>query len=108
MTLNQKRLIIVMLGVLFLASLVVVQFMEVARRYEEIGLRPPHISVPAISEKCVDCHQQTTPGIVAHWEGSTHAETGVACVECHQASQGDVDGFSHYGALIATVVTPND
>ena len=108
MTLNQKRLIILGLAFLFLLSLVVVQFMEVARRYEEIGLRPPHISVPASSKTCVECHQQTNPGIVAHWEGSPHALTGVACVECHKAEEGDADGFQHYGHLIATVVTPRD
>ena len=108
MTLNQKRLIIAALAVLFLLSLVVVQFMEVARKYEELGLRPPHIAVPASSKKCVECHQQTSPGIVAHWEGSPHAVTGVACVECHKAEEADADGFQHYGYQIATVVTPRD
>jgi hydroxylamine dehydrogenase len=108
MTLNQKRLIIAGLAFLFLLSLVVVQFMEVARKYEELGLRPPHISVPASSRRCVDCHDETSPGIITHWEGSKHAETGVACVECHKAEAADVDAFEHYGFQIATVVTPRD
>jgi hypothetical protein len=56
----------------------------------------------------VDCHHEANPGIVAHWKGSTHAEKGVGCVECHQADAQDADGFTHYGALIATVVTPLD
>ena len=46
--------------------------------------------------------------MVAHWKGSTHAECGVGCVECHQAVEHDVDGFEHWGVLIATVVTPLD
>ncbi len=108
MTLNQKRLIIVALAIVFLLSLVVVQWMEVARKYEELGLRPPHIAVPASSKRCVECHEQTSPGIISHWEGSTHATTGVACVECHKAEEGDADGFEHYGYHIATVVTPRD
>ena len=77
MTLNQKRLIIAGLAFLFLLSLVVVQFMEVARKYEELGLRAPHVSVPASSKRCVECHEQTSPGIITHWEGSTHATTAL-------------------------------
>jgi hypothetical protein len=108
MTLNHKRLIIVALAFLFLLSLVVVQFTEVARKYEELGLRAPHIAVPASSRKCVDCHTETSPGIIVHWEGSKHAVTGVACVECHKAEEADADSFWHYGQRIATVVTPRD
>ena len=29
-------------------------------------------------------------------------------MECHAAAQADADSFVHYGALIATVVTPRD
>ncbi len=108
MSLNQKRLIIAALATLFLLSLVLVQWMEVARKHEELGLTAPHVAVPASSAACVDCHDQTTPGIIDHWRGSRHAVSGVACFECHQASQGDVDGFDHYGKFIAAVVTPRD
>ncbi|MBI4577264.1 MAG: hydroxylamine oxidoreductase [Planctomycetes bacterium] len=82
--------------------------MEVARRRVEAGLAPPEAQVPAASRACVECHAQTTPGIVDHWRGSTHAAKGVACVECHQASPLDADGFDHYGAHVATVATPRD
>jgi hypothetical protein len=64
--------------------------------------------VPEASHACIECHTNTSPGIVAHWRASTHAVKGVACVECHQAGTGDVDGFDHYGVHIATVVTPRD
>jgi hypothetical protein len=63
---------------------------------------------PDESHQCIDCHKKDNPGIIDHWKGSTHARRGVACVECHQAQNGDVDGFDHYGAHIATVVTPKD
>jgi hypothetical protein len=108
MNLNQKRTIIAVLSLIFLLSLLLVQRMEVARRYEEIGLVPGHVAVPAASQSCVDCHGQSTPGIVDHWKASTHATTGVGCVACHQAQEGDADAFTHYGEHIATVVTPND
>jgi len=108
MTLDTKRIIIAVLGFAFLTSLLFVQWAEVAHRHEQAGLRKPKISVPDSSKQCVTCHDQSTRGIVDHWRGSTHAQKGVGCVECHQAEERDVDAFSHYGALIATVVTPRD
>jgi len=108
MSLKAKQLVIAVLGGLFLLSLVFVQWMEVARKREEAGLADPRIAVPASSKQCVDCHAQTTPGIIAHWKGSTHAEKGVGCVECHQADPADADAFVHHGAQIAAVTTPLD
>ena len=108
MSLTAKKWIIAALGFLFLGSLVLVQWMEVARREVEAGLAEAPVVVPDGSGSCVACHGELTPGIIGHWEGSTHAKKGVGCVECHQAERDDVDAFSHYGALIATVVTPLD
>jgi hypothetical protein len=108
MSLEAKKWIIAALGGLFLLSLILVQWMEVARKRAEVGLEGPHIVVPASSKNCIDCHQNTTPGIIDHWKGSTHAHKGIGCVECHQAEKDDVDAFDHYGATIATVVTPLD
>ena len=108
MSLDTKRFIIGGLGIVFLLSLVLVQWTETIRRAEEAGLRGPRITPPAGSLGCVECHAQTNPGIISHWRGSTHAETGVGCVECHEAAGADADGFTHYGTLIATVVTPRD
>lgn len=108
MQLTTKKTVIGTLGILFLCSLVLVQWMEVARKHEEAGLKEAHIAVPASSVACVNCHAQTTAGIIDHWKGSTHAKKGVGCVECHQAQPGDADAFNHWGQLIATVVTPMD
>ena len=108
MTLETKRIVIAGLGGLFLVSLILVQWMETARKAEEAGLRAPHISVPAASRECVECHAQENPGIVVHWEGSTHAETGVGCLECHQAERDEADSYLHHGEQIATIVTPRD
>lgn len=108
MSLNLKRIIIAALGLLFLISLIYVQRMEVLRRRHEQGLDKSAISVPGSSKQCVQCHEQGTPGIIDHWKGSTHARKGVACIECHEAQEKDVDAFNHYGKLIATIVTPRD
>jgi hydroxylamine dehydrogenase len=108
MTLETKRIIIAILGATFVISLLFVQRLEVARKREEAGLVPPHIAVPASSKTCVDCHGQLNAGIIDHWKGSRHARTGIGCVECHQAERGDADAFSHYGVVIAAIVTPRD
>ncbi|MFO1021887.1 MAG: multiheme c-type cytochrome [Planctomycetales bacterium] len=108
MTLKTKQIIIGTLGFLFMASLVMVQYIEVLRKREEIGEAPKHIAIPASSKSCVECHGKTSPAIIDHWKGSTHAVKGVGCVECHIANKGDVDGFDHYGSHIATIVTPMD
>ena len=108
MTLKTKQLIIGFLGFAFLTSLVFVQWMEVARKQEEAGVREAHIVVPATSERCVACHEQSNPGITAHWRDSTHAHKGVGCYDCHAADEKDADGFAHEGYHIATIVTPRD
>ncbi|MCA9067703.1 MAG: hypothetical protein KDA84_02190, partial [Planctomycetaceae bacterium] len=110
MKLRTKRNIIGFLGIVFLISLVFVQGMEVLRRRQEAGLAQGDVAIPAKARSCVECHGQATqtPGIVDHWKGSTHAVKGVDCVDCHQAQKEDVDGFEHYGAFIATIVTPKD
>ena len=58
MTLETKRIVIAALGGLFLLSLVLVQWMETARKAEEAGIRAPHVSVPASSRECVECHAE--------------------------------------------------
>jgi hydroxylamine dehydrogenase len=108
MTLNQKRLVIAVLGLIFLGSLVLVQWHEVSRRAEEAGTQEKPIAVPETSQNCVDCHSQMTSGIVSHWTGSTHARKGVGCYDCHKAEPDDIDGFDHQGQRIATIVTPKD
>ncbi len=108
MSVKTKQLIVGLLGLMFLLSLIFVQAMEVTRRRQELGVGPRHVSIPASSKGCVECHVKSSPGIIDHWKGSTHAVRGVGCVECHQASREDVDAFDHYGATIATIVTPLD
>ncbi|MCA9057867.1 MAG: hypothetical protein KDA85_05190 [Planctomycetaceae bacterium] len=108
MKLETKRIVIGLLGFMFLGSLILVQGIEVARRHEEAGLVAAHVAVPVSSQKCVECHSKSSPGIIDHWKGSTHAVKGVGCVECHMAKKGEIDAFDHWGATIATIVTPKD
>ncbi len=108
MSLEAKRVVVALLSAAFIVSLVFVQWTEVARRREESGISKKHVAVPDTSKACVQCHGETTPGIIDHWLGSAHAEKGVGCVECHRAEDGDADVFTHFGQKIAAVVTPLD
>jgi hydroxylamine dehydrogenase len=107
MGLNAKKYIIAVLGLLFVASLVLVQYLEIQRRgREETGEHEAKVS--AESKACVDCHNEKTPGIISHWKGSKHSSLGVGCFECHAANEGEPDAWMHEGKLIATIVTPKD
>ncbi|MEE4353405.1 MAG: multiheme c-type cytochrome [Desulfatiglans sp.] len=47
-----------------------------------------------ITRKCVECHKDITPNIVADWELSKHSKNMVSCSVCHDAahmSEDDVD-----------------
>lgn len=35
------------------------------------------------ADPCLDCHKQTSPGIVADWQISKHSGAGVECSTCH-------------------------
>ncbi len=38
---------------------------------------------PLWASVCTDCHQKTSPNIVADWNLSKHAEAGIDCSDCH-------------------------
>jgi len=62
--------------------------------------------VSAEGEKCLACHEPSSPGIVAQWRASRHAAAGVDCYSCHQANPDDPATFEHNGKKIAVIVTP--
>lgn len=105
MTLDQKRVIVASLSLLFLCSLLVVAWVEGGQR--RIQPKPKPV-VGSDSQKCLACHEQKTPVIAAQWSDSKHAQLGVGCYECHRADAGDKDAFAHEGKTIATVVSPKD
>ncbi|MBK1717544.1 multiheme c-type cytochrome [Thiocystis violacea] len=59
-------------------------------------------------QECVDCHMTESPGLYMEWNSSQHGQSGVNCLDCHQAKEGDIDAFKHEGAFISIVVTPKD
>ena len=58
--------------------------------------------------KCMVCHKEVSVGLYNQWLQSDHGRHGVTCMACHGAAPEDTDAFEHYGAQIATLVTPKD
>jgi len=104
-SLDQKQRVIVVLALFFLAALLIVAWVEGGRARV---IRAADAVVTAENAECIDCHRVKSPGIVGQWEISTHARTGIGCLQCHKAQEGDIDGYDHEGSFIATIVTPRD
>ncbi|MCB2198766.1 hypothetical protein KQI63_05130 [bacterium] len=85
-----KRLTIIITSILLLAG-----FAQAADR-------------ATVEGKCMTCHKEKSPGLYQQWYSSEHSLHNVTCYDCHKAEKGDKDAFMHEGALIATLVTPND
>jgi hydroxylamine dehydrogenase len=50
---------------------------------EWVGAHFPIEKKWTIKAECVTCHTSVTPGIVADWKASKHAESEVSCSVCH-------------------------
>ena len=64
-----------------------------------------------MNKKCITCHLKENKSLVLQWERSAHAaakEGQVGCYTCHAANTGDEMGYTHEGAFIKAVLTPND
>lgn len=105
MTINAKKVLVALLSVVFLASLLIVAWIEGGK--QRFAPEPENLLSEA-SAGCYRCHLEKTPAIVGQWFGSRHGQLGIGCYECHRAEEGDVDGWKHNGRLIATIVSPKD
>ena len=46
-------------------------------------------------KKCIGCHEDTQPGIVADWRTSKHAAKGISCLDCHEVPAGSAMAITH-------------
>jgi hypothetical protein len=106
MDLNSKKLIVAFLSVVFFITLLIVAWIEGGRKRV---LHYPDAVVSGSNKSCVNCHQETTPGIVKQWKESKHSHSGIGCYDCHKAEDSDPDVIAHYdGPKISTIVSPKD
>lgn len=41
-----------------------------------------------MGQKCIECHAEKHPGIVADWKDSRHGHVAVTCIDCHSVDAG--------------------
>ncbi len=57
------------------------------------------------SNRCVACHQNSTPGIIEQYSRSTMAAANVSCQDCHEVEDGYPGAKAHHGSFVLTVPT---
>lgn len=62
----------------------------------------------AESQKCVECHQESTPVLDQQWGESRHHRGNVGCYECHGVNTDATNALDHNGFKIHVIVTPKD
>lgn len=60
------------------------------------------------TKQCVACHKEHSPALYEQWGSSKHYRANVGCFECHTATEGEPDAYTHFGQTIAVLVTPKD
>ncbi len=66
----------------------------------------------AEGKKCIECHAEKQPGIVADWKNSRHGHVNVSCIDCHGVDKGyemasqSCPGVKGTETYISVVVTP--
>ena len=63
-------------------------------------------------KKCIECHAEKQPGIVADWTMSRHGHVGVSCIDCHSVDSGspmaaqNCPGVKGTEIYVTAMVTP--
>lgn len=73
----------------------------------------PLENLTAEAKECVECHATETPGIVADWDGASHAVEAISCIDCHEVPADsplaipDIEDHEDVGVAVASLVAPN-
>ena len=93
----------IFIAVVIGTALVVAAFLIHQKRPAEERNQPSSTRVAATG-KCAECHRRETSAIIDQFETSQHAAKGVACLDCHNAVDGQAS-MDHRGFTIAKALT---
>ena len=93
----------VFIAVVVGASLIAAALILHSRR-PDVELEQPTADHVRATGKCASCHRRETAAVVAQYEQSRHAESGISCLDCHAPRQGQEEQ-DHKGFVIATALT---
>jgi hydroxylamine dehydrogenase len=51
------------------------------------------LAANAQPKTCITCHSESSPGVVADWKLSKHAENGITCEDCHGAEHNTAENY---------------
>lgn len=60
------------------------------------------------NEECLECHKELMLGIYNQWKSSKHGALGIGCFDCHGVDRTEPDAIAHEGAIVTTIITPED
>jgi hypothetical protein len=85
-------------GVLLVLAVVLIILATTDREATDSGERRNVLA--GSSNACVDCHENTTPGIVDQYGHSTMAAANVSCEDCHEVASDHAGAVEHEGTWV--------
>lgn len=84
--------VLVPIALLFSISL---PCLAASKDVKDISALSMHTNMQEQAAKCIDCHQKSSPGVVADWKSSRHSHAGVSCLDCHAVDPSASWGMDH-------------
>lgn len=95
-----RLLIIGTIAVVIVVGLALV-IMAITQTETAVSTAEERVNVLADSDnECVECHENSTPGIVAQYGHSTMAAAEVTCEDCHEVDEDYPDAVAHEGTYV--------
>jgi hypothetical protein len=85
-------------GVLMVLAIVLIILATTDREATDSGERRNVLA--GSSNACVECHENTTPGIVDQYGHSTMASANVSCEDCHEVAPEHAGAVEHEGTWV--------
>jgi len=98
---NSTRLLILGLVAVAIVIGLTLVVLSITQSNAAAGQSDEPVNVLADSDdECVDCHRNSTPGIVEQFGHSAMAAAEVTCRDCHEVKEGYPDSVEHEGTFI--------
>lgn len=104
---SARLLIIGGVSVILVLGLALVVLTIDQSRHEPAPAQTTPVNALATSDnECVECHRQSTPGIIEQYGRSSMARAGVTCQDCHGVTKDNPGAREHEGTYIMASPTP--
>lgn len=103
--LSESRLFVIGLSVVIVVLGLALVIMTIGRREPSPRTQPINALADS-TDKCVGCHRDATPGIVAQYGISSMAAAEVGCEACHSVDAKYPDAVEHQGGYVLASPTP--